>query len=380
MPSNSVLRLLIAGGGTGGHVLPAIATLAELRRREIDVEPLWIGSYDGVEGDAARHEQVRFEAIPTGKLRRYADLKTARDAANIPRGILAARRLVRDFKPNVLLSTGGFVSVPTVAAARGQAAILTHEQTTILGLATKINMKSAHVLALSFDSTAERVGRARCATVVTGNPIRSALLTGSAARARSHYGFEPDLPVVYVTGGARGASPINQRIRAILPTLLEIAQVVHQTGPGDANSDHAELASLRAGLSADLQRRYVVTEFVRDELPDLYALADLVIGRAGAGTVAEVSGLGKAAILVPLPLSGGGEQVVNARALASQSACVCLLQDECSPDRLLTEIRRLIDTPDERTRLASAARSLGRPDAAARLADELLALAKRRAC
>ena len=181
-----------------------------------------------------------------------------------------------------------------------------------------------------------------------------------------------------MTGGARGASPINHRIRDILPRLLEIAQVVHQTGPAAANADHAEFAALRAALPTELQRRYVVTEFLRDELPDLYALADIVIGRAGAGTVAEVSGLGKAAILIPLPLSGGGEQVVNARALASQSACVCLLQDECSPDRLLSEINRLLDAPDERLRLAGAARSLGRPDAAARLADELLKLARRR--
>jgi UDP-N-acetylglucosamine--N-acetylmuramyl-(pentapeptide) pyrophosphoryl-undecaprenol N-acetylglucosamine transferase len=191
------------------------------------------------------------------------------------------------------------------------------------------------------------------------------------------FGFDSELPVVYVTGGARGASPINHRIRDILPRLLEITQVVHQTGPAAANADHAELAAIRAGLPAELQRRYVVTEFVRDELPDLYALADLVIGRAGAGTVAEVSGLGKAAILIPLPQSGGGEQVVNARALASQSACVCLLQDECSPDRLLTEVRRLLDAPEKRQRMADVARSLGRPDAAARLADELLVLARR---
>jgi UDP-N-acetylglucosamine--N-acetylmuramyl-(pentapeptide) pyrophosphoryl-undecaprenol N-acetylglucosamine transferase len=223
------------------------------------------------------------------------------------------------------------------------------------------------------------VGRSRCTTVVTGNPIRSSLLSGSAEKARAMFGFDPELPVIYVTGGARGASPINHRIRDILPSLLEIAQVVHQTGPAAANADHADLAALRADLSSALQRRYVVTEFVRDELPDLYALADLVIGRAGAGTVAEVSGLGKAALLIPLPLSGGGEQVVNARALESQGACVCLLQDECSPERLLGEVSRLLGAPEVRKRLADTAKSLGRPDAAARLADELLTLAKRQA-
>ena len=168
---------------------------------------------------------------------------------------------------------------------------------------------------------------------------------------------------------------MNHRVRDVLPRLLERSQVVHQTGPASANGDLAELAALRASLPAELQRRYVVTEFVGEELADLYALADLVIGRAGAGTVAELSVLGKAAILIPLPLSGGGEQVVNARALASQSACVCLLQDEATPQRLLGEVIRLLDAPDERAQIANAARAFGRPDAAARLADELLSLA-----
>jgi UDP-N-acetylglucosamine--N-acetylmuramyl-(pentapeptide) pyrophosphoryl-undecaprenol N-acetylglucosamine transferase len=378
MPSDRQLRLIIAGGGTGGHVLPAVATLQELRARGIGVDALWIGSFDGVEGEAAAREGIDFAAIPTGKLRRYLDVKSARDAANIPRGYWAAKPLIRAFRPDVVLSTGGFVSVPTVRAARRQAPILTHEQTTIIGLATRINLRSADVLALSFDNTLARVGRTGCRSVVTGNPIRSGLFDGSAERARTHYGFDSRLPVIYVTGGARGASPLNRRIMAVLPRLLERTQVVHQTGPASANSDAAELAAIRSSLPPKLQRRYVVTEFVRDELADLFALADLVIGRAGAGTVAELAALGKASILVPLPLSGGGEQIVNARALASRSASICLLQDEASPDRLLGEITSLLDAPAERARMAEAARLLGRPDAAARLVDELLALAGRR--
>lgn len=346
--------------------------------RQVHLDALWIGSFDGIEGEAAASEGVSFAPIPTGKLRRYLDIKTARDAANIPRGYWAARDLLRDFRPDVILSTGGFVSVPTVRAARRRAPILTHEQTTILGLATRINMWSADVLALSFDATISRVGRARCRSVVTGNPIRRALLDGSAERARLHFGFEAEVPVIYVTGGARGASPINRRIMTILPRLLERTQVVHQTGPASANGDAAELAAARASLPPELQRRYVVTEFVRDELSDLYALADLVIGRAGAGTVAELAALGKASILIPLPLSGGGEQVVNARELASRSAAVCLMQNEASPDRLLSEITRLLDSSEDRTRIAEAARSLGRPDAASHLTNELLALVGQR--
>jgi len=338
---------------------------------------MWIGGTEGIEADAARDEGIPFAAIPTGKLRRYLDLRTVRDAVNIPRGVFAARKLVRDFKPDVVFSTGGFVSVPTVFAGRRRAPILTHEQTTIIGLATKINLRSADLLALSFEDSKSRVGKTRAKVAVTGNPIRTELSAGDAARGRERYSFTPLLPVLFVTGGARGASPLNQRAKAILPQLLDCAQVIHQTGPASANSDFAELTALQQSLPDQVKARYVPTEFVRGEIADVYAMADLVVSRAGAGTVAELSALGKVAIMIPLPLSGGGEQIVNARALVDHGAGVMLMQEDATPERLLQEITDLLGNPDRRAAMAKAAAGLGRLDAAARLADELLALAKR---
>jgi UDP-N-acetylglucosamine--N-acetylmuramyl-(pentapeptide) pyrophosphoryl-undecaprenol N-acetylglucosamine transferase len=375
MAGQTPLRLIIAAGGTGGHVLPAVAVLHELRSREIPLEARWIGGTEGIEAETARAEGIPFDAIPTGKLRRYLDVKTARDAINIPRGVLSARRLVRDFRPDVVFSTGGFVSVPTVIASRGRAPILTHEQTMIIGLANKINLRFADELALSFEDTVTRVGAARAKTVVTGNPIRSGLMSGDADRGRRQFSFRPDIPIVFVTGGARGASPINQRIKAILPQLLEHAQVLHQTGPASANADFANLTALKQSLPAELATRYVPTEFVAEEIADVYAMADLIVSRAGAGTVAELSALGKAAIMIPLPLSGGGEQIMNARALADRGAGVVLMQGDATPERLLDEITALLVDRERREAMAQTARSLGRRDAAARLADELLALA-----
>ncbi|HEX3303127.1 MAG TPA: UDP-N-acetylglucosamine--N-acetylmuramyl-(pentapeptide) pyrophosphoryl-undecaprenol N-acetylglucosamine transferase, partial [Thermomicrobiales bacterium] len=293
-----------------------------------------------------------------------------------PRGVLSARRLVRAFRPDVVFSTGGFVSVPTVIASRGRAPILTHEQTTIIGLANKINLRFADELALSFADTATRVGATKAKTVVTGNPIRSELLSGDADRGRQQFSFRTNLPLVFVTGGARGASPLNQRIRAILPHLLEQAQVLHQTGPSSANADFADLTALKKSLPPELATRYVPTEFVREEIADVYAMADLIVCRAGAGTVAELSALGKAAIMIPLPLSGGGEQIVNARALADGGAGVLLMQDDATPERLLREVTSLLTDPERRLKMARSAGELGRRDAAARLADELLALAR----
>lgn len=165
------LRLVIAGGGTGGHVLPAIAVVEELRRRGALGETLWIGSKDGVEGEAAARAGLPFRSIETGKLRRYLAARTAADAARIPVGVAQAWRLLRAFRPSVVFSSGGFVSVPTVAAAARLAPILTHEQTAIVGLANRINARFADVFAVSWDETAPAAAALHRRVVVTG--IRS---------------------------------------------------------------------------------------------------------------------------------------------------------------------------------------------------------------
>ncbi|HQY31268.1 MAG TPA: UDP-N-acetylglucosamine--N-acetylmuramyl-(pentapeptide) pyrophosphoryl-undecaprenol N-acetylglucosamine transferase, partial [Thermomicrobiales bacterium] len=328
MPSSKSLRLIIAGGGTGGHVLPAVAVLQELEARGQVIEALWIGSEGGIEGQRAAELGIPFNTIPTGKLRRYLDLKTARDATNVPRGYWQARAIVRQFRPDVTLSTGGYVSVPTVAAARGSGPILTHEQTTILGMATRINVHSADVLALSFDTTQALVKHRRCRTVVTGNPVRTALFDGNRDTGFARYGLDPREPVVLIMGGALGAKPINDRVQSMLAGLLTDAQVIHQTGPDSANGDFSRLQHYRMTLPDQLRSRYVVTEFIGPEIADTYAMADLMICRAGAGTVSEIAALGKAAILIPLPLSGGGEQVTNARVLAGKDAARVIPQEQ----------------------------------------------------
>lgn len=366
------LRLVIAGGGTGGHVQPAVAVLEELARRGVAVNALWIGSRDGTEGEAARRAGVAFRPIATGKLRRYLDVRTVRDAARIPIGIAQAWQIIRRFHPDVVLSTGGFVSVPTVAAASGQAPVVTHEQTAILGLATRINLRFRPTLAVSFPETAQHAAGIGRHVVHTGNPIRPSILGGDPRRGRERFGLGDDLPILTVMGGARGASPINQRLRAMLPDLLGRAQIVHQTGPQSANRDAADLAALRATWPEDRQRRYVIREFIADEIADLYAMTDLVLARAGAGTVAELAALGLPSILIPLPHAGGDEQTRNAESLARAGGGEVIREADATPERLRAVIDGLLDDPDRRRRMASAARSAGHPAAAARLVDLLL--------
>lgn len=371
------LRLVIAGGGTGGHVLPAIAVVDELRRRDVSLEILWIGSHDGVEGETAARAGIPFRAIRTGKLRRYLSARTIRDAARLPIGTVQAWRILRSHRPDVVLSTGGFVSVPTVAAAARLAPILTHEQTAVLGLANRINARFADVFAISHEAMLSAAQAVHRHVVVTGNPVRTSLAGGDAVRGRTHFGFSPDLPLLYVTGGVRGATPLNERIAALLPELLETCQVVHQTGPASAHADAASLRRAQATWPAHLQARYHVVEMIRDEMKDLYAAADLVLCRAGAGTVAEIASYGPPAILIPLPSAGGDEQTRNACLLVDAGAAILLPQANATPERLRATIQSLLADPERRAAMRQAARTVSHEDAAARLTDELLRLAGR---
>ena len=372
--SRKPVRLIIAAGGTGGHVLPAVAVVEELRSRDIPLEILWIGSKNGVERDIAHSHGIEFAAVQTGKLRRYLDRQTLTDAVRIPTGIVQSWFKVRAFKPDVIFGTGGNVSVPTVVAGRRSAPILTHEQTAQVGIANKIAARFATRFAAAYEETAAIARNYHQHVVITGNPVRASLALGNKMSAWGHFGLDPDLPVVFVTGGARGASPINQRIEKLLPNLLEKTQIVHQTGPSVANDDAARLKKMRDKWPPRLQQRYVVQEFLGPEIADLYAITDLVIGRAGAGTVAELAFLGKPSILLPLPGTWGDEQRKNAQVLTNVGGTLVLEQDDATPDRLLREITALLEDPMQRNGMGASAGKVARPDAAARLADELLSL------
>jgi UDP-N-acetylglucosamine--N-acetylmuramyl-(pentapeptide) pyrophosphoryl-undecaprenol N-acetylglucosamine transferase len=369
-------RLIIAGGGTGGHVLPAVAVIEELRRRDIDLEVLWVGSHGGVERAIAKDQGIPFVAIQTGKLRRYASLKTVSDAFRIPVGIIQAWRYVRTFKPDVIYSTGGAVSVPTALGGSRIAPVLTHEQTAQIGLSNRTLARIAAAFAVGFEDTAILARQIHGNVVLTGNPVRSSLMGGSAERGYKTFRLSPDMPVLYVTGGARGASPLNHRIEKLLPDLLEVVQVVHQVGPASANDDLARLTTIRASFPKELADRYVLRDFITADLADLYAITALVIGRSGAGTISELAQMGLPSILIPLPGTWGDEQRKNARVLESAGGAVYLEQSDCSPDRLGLEVRSLIASPERLTVMAVASKTVARPDASARLADELLGLAR----
>ncbi len=209
---------------------------------------------------------------------------------------------------------------------------------------------------------------------MTGNPVRQAIFGGDKARAVARFGFDPaddGLPTVYVTGGALGAQSINRAVEAILPDLLQTCRVIHQCG----RQDGERMAAVRASLPESLQRRYHVVPFVGDEIADIFALADLVVGRSGAGTVTEVAAVGKPALFIPLVPTGGDEQTRNARRSVEAGAAVLLPSKELDGPRLLSEIRALLSDPARLAAMGQAALTLATPNAARDLAQALLALA-----
>jgi UDP-N-acetylglucosamine--N-acetylmuramyl-(pentapeptide) pyrophosphoryl-undecaprenol N-acetylglucosamine transferase len=375
------MRLIVAGGGTGGHVTPALATLAVLRERLTGqpLDLLWIGTRDGVERRITGEQGIPFRAIQAGKLRRYLSLENVIDFGRIPVGVTQALGHIARFRPDVVFSTGGFVSVPTVTAAGLlRRRVLVHEQTAQFGLANRLNLPFATTIALPYEASRAFVPATKRRVVVTGNPVRADLFGGDRAEGARLLGLDPAVPTLYVTGGAFGARILNATLATILPDILSRYQVIHSRGRQEERPTLADLQAVVAPLPAERRARYVVREFIGAELPHIYTLAALIIGRAGAGTVAELAALGKPAILIPLPGTGGDEQTKNARLLSDAGGAIMLPERDLTPERLVAAIDRLL-RPDQRealARMGDAARTQSPGDAAERLADELLRLAR----
>lgn len=380
------VRLIATGGGTGGHTYPAITTIRATREllssAGVELDVLYVGSATGLEARVAEQEQLPFQAVSTGKLRRAANpvrmisRANLRDVGRLSRGIVEARRVVRAFRPDVVLSTGGYVAVPVGLAAKSAgAALLVHEQTTRLGLANRLLLRRATTIALSSSGSLELLpATARARAVVTGNPIRTELLNGYASRAVKALdwtGWDAARPTVYVTGGAQGAVQVNRLVAAVLDTLLPRANVVHQCGAGSL----AEVTRRAEQLPAELAARYRVVGFVGPELPDVLALADVVVSRSGAGTLAELTALGKPSVLIPLRPTSGNEQEHNARYLQQAGAAHALLGERPTAEDLTHALDDLIGDASVRAKMANQAAQLGRPDAARNLAASLLDLA-----
>ena len=375
------LKILIAGGGTSGHISPALAVIGALREMaDADFDPqfLYIGCHSGLENQIIPAHGIPLVNIETGKLRRYLSSENLRDLFRVPVGTKQALRIIKDFAPDVVFSTGGYVAVPAVWAAKLRGVpVLMHEQTVEIGLSNRLIAPFATRIALSFESArSELSSSAQKKAFVSGNPVRSSILNGDADKARKWCGFDPhntDFQTLYITGGSQGSQRINHAILEILAPLLEQCQVIHQCGKQTGETQDEDL--LKAAiekLPAELRNRYFVTDFIRDELADVFALSDFVLGRSGAGTVAELCLLGKPALYIPLVPTGGDEQTRNAKMCEQIGAAEILAQIELTPEKLLHRLKVLLSNPPKLEKMSQAALKLAKPHAAQTLAEMLV--------
>ena len=375
------MKFVITGGGTGGHLVPALAVVDAIKRRDSSVEILFIGSTTGLEAEIVPNRGIAYKSIATGKLRRSSrgllgmlTIANFRDMLAVPKGLIDAYRILRTYKPDVILSTGGYVAVPaSIAAWLLHIPLVIHEQTTTIGLANRLCCAIAHTVALSFDIARDDLPlRARAGAVLTGNPIRRETLSGSPESAVTRFGIPADTPVILITGGAQGARVINTAISDAIREITKTHFVIHQCGKQGIES----LTAQRESLPAAIRDRWVVSAFLDvDAMADAWSVAQVVIARAGAGTVNEALILGKPMIFVPLEPSSRNEQLLNAERSAELGAAVIVRQSACTGDALIKAIRTILDTAGCIEQMATAAKGNAILDADTRITNILMEIA-----
>lgn len=320
-------RIILTGGGTAGHVTPNIALIPKLRELGYDIQ--YIGSYNGIEKDLIEPFGIPYHGISSGKLRRYFSVQNFTDPFRVVKGFGEARKLIKDLKPDVIFSKGGFVSVPVVLAGkRCKVPVIIHESDMTPGLANKIAIPSAVKVCCNFPETLECLPKGKA--VLTGSPIRQELLSGNKIAAMDLCGFSADKPVILVIGGSLGSVVVNNAVRQSLPELLKEFQIIHLCGKGKMDESLKDT------------KGYCQFEYIKDELRDIFALADLVISRAGANAICELLALRKPNLLIPLSAKASrGDQILNARSFERQGFSMVLEEEELTGESLVKAVHTL---------------------------------------
>lgn len=320
-------KIVLTGGGTAGHVTPNIALLPSLK--EAGYEIAYMGSYDGIEKRLIEDFDIPYTGISTGKFRRYLDPKNLTDPFRVVKGYAEAKKFLKSYRPDVVFSKGGFVSVPVVrAAASLHIPCIIHESDMTPGLANKLCVSAAKKVCCNFPETVKLLPADKA--VLTGSPIRAELSHGNKLAGLDICGFSANKPVIMVTGGSLGASNVNKAVREALPLLLKDFQVVHLCGRGKLDNVFLNTAG------------YLQFEYVTTELKDLFAMTDLVISRAGANAICELLALKKPNILIPLPSSSSrGDQLLNAQSFEAQGFSIVIDEDDLTTNLLVRKVKEL---------------------------------------
>jgi len=365
------MRLVLSGGGTGGHVYPALS-VAEAMRSMLPpgetLDLLYVGSSAGGEGAIVEREGIAFTGVSAAPIRGRMPWQMATNAVKIGAGSRQARTILGDFKPQVVLSTGGYASFPVALAARGRnIPLAVYLPDLSPGWAVRAIARLAQKVAVTAIESLRKLPSGK--TVVTGYPVRSEFWRADRASGRERLGLNPEEKVLFVGGGSTGAHRINRAVAAEISGLLELCEVIHVSGP----ADEPWLREVRDGMPDGLRSRYHLHGYMHDEMPWAMAASDLALCRAGASVIGELPALGLPAVLVPLPLAGA-HQRTNARYLAKHGAATVLEEEYL--DNILPVLGTLLHDEKRLRGMRDASRRLARPNAASRIAGILLDLAK----
>lgn len=320
-------RIVLTGGGTAGHVTPNMALIPQLQKEGYDIH--YIGSYDGIERKLIEDMKIPYHGISSGKLRRYFDPKNFSDPFKVLKGYREASKLLKVLKPNIVFSKGGFVSVPVVLAAKHRhIPTIIHESDITPGLANKLCIPSACKICCNFPETLPYLPQGKA--VLTGSPIRSELFLGDKLKGLDLCHFTTNKPVILVIGGSLGSVIVNDAIRSNLDTLLKQFQIIHLCGKD-------KLDETLTG-----KKGYIQFEYVKKDLSNLLAAADLIVSRAGANAICELLALRKPNILIPLSAAASrGDQILNSNSFEKQGYSFVLQEENLSTDSLCHAINEV---------------------------------------
>lgn len=317
-------RIVMTGGGTAGHVTPNIALAPRLKELGYDIQ--YIGTENGIERKLIENEGIPYHIVKAGKLRRYFDMKNFTDTFKITQGFIQSLAIINKLKPDIVFSKGGFVSSPVVWAAwMNRIPIIIHESDITPGLANKIAIPFAKKICYTFPETEKFIAKEK--GVLTGIPVRKSLFLGEKRMGRKICNFSDDKPIIFIMGGSLGSEVINQTIRGTLKTILKNFQVCHICGKGNIDKKYEGI------------KGYKQFEYVREELPHLFAMADIFISRAGATALYEVLALRIPNILIPLSKKASrGDQILNAESFEKQGLSYVIMEEELDKESILKGI------------------------------------------
>lgn len=356
------LRVLVSGGGTGGHIFPAVSIANEVRRRHPDAEILFVGAEGRMEMQRVPAAGYDIKGLPVAGFDRKRLWHNFAVLGKLWRSLRMANGILRDFRPDIAVGVGGYASGPMLKAAqRHGIPTLLQEQNGYPGVTNKLLAKKADAICVAYDNMERWFPADRI--VMTGNPVRAAItaVTATPAEAKKALGFDPERPLVLSVGGSLGARTVNEAIEAAIPYIEKSgAQLLWQTG-----KLYADDCAAKAQGHPDVH----ASAFI-DDMAMAYRAADLVVSRAGAGTISELELVGAPVILIPSPNVAEDHQRKNAMALVAKGAAV-MIEDAVAKNRLGAELERLLADADARRSMSQAIKALARPDAAADIVDRL---------